>query len=69
MGVSNNLFYTYTIHIKYIYIESLSIYFENNLLLQLSLRAPLAGLSSYERQILEGDNFENYGRKDQCIYV
>ena len=34
MGVSNNLFYTYTIHITYIYIESLSTYFENNLLLQ-----------------------------------
>ena len=34
MGVSNNLFYTYTIHITYIYIESLRTYFENNLLLQ-----------------------------------
>ena len=43
MGVSNNLFYTYTIHITYIYIESFSTYFENNLFLQLSLRAPLAG--------------------------
>ena len=43
MGVSNNLFYTYTIHITYIYIESFSTYFENNLLLQLSLRASLAG--------------------------
>ena len=29
----------------------------------------MAGLSSSERLIMEGDNFQNYGGKDQCIHM
>ena len=57
-------------HITYIYIESLSTYFENCLLPWFSSQGFLSGPSSQsvrrssERQILEGDNFQNYSRKD-----
>ena len=27
------------------------------------------GSSSFEGKIVEGDNFQNYGGKDQCIYM
>ena len=53
-------------HVTYIYIESLSTYFENCLLpwyvSQESLDgwAAIAGPSSSERKIMDGDNFQNY---------
>ena len=46
-----------TYHIIYRYIELLNTYFNG--------RPP----SSSEGKIGEGDNFQNYGRKDQCIYI
>ena len=29
----------------------------------------MAGPSNSEGKIMEGDNLQNYGRKDQCIYI
>ena len=29
----------------------------------------LAGSSIFKGQNMEGDNFQNYGEKDQCIYL
>ena len=37
-------------------------------LLQLA-QQPMADPSSSERQIMEGDIFQNYDGKDQCIYM
>ena len=56
--LGEKLFSFYYWHITFIYIESFSFH-------ELSLRAPLAGCC--ERQIVEGDNFLNYGGKDQCM--
>ena len=28
---------------------------------------PMVGQSSYGRQIMEGNNFQNYGGKNQCF--
>ena len=50
-------------------------YFENCLLPQFvsqgsfGAKQPMVSLGSSERQIMEGDNFQNYGGKDQCIYM
>ena len=32
-------------------------------------KQPMAGPSSSDGKIMEGDNFQNYGGKDQCIYM
>ena len=34
-----------------------------------SAEQPMAGPSSFGGQNIEGDNFQNYGGKDQCIYL
>ena len=59
-----------------IYNESLRTYFENCSFHNLSLRAPLADQAANvqpmplsERQIVERDNFQNYGGKEGSMYL
>ena len=56
----------HTGHITYRYID-LSMFFLLKLLEP--AEQPMAGSSSSDGKILEGDNFQNYGGKDQCIYM
>ena len=68
---------TYITHYIYRYIDPSRHNFDNCLLFHDFPPSELlgraigfsAGSSSFEGKIIEGDNFQNYGGKDQCIYM